>query len=157
MKIEHINIKIKSVLIMLLLSSSMAIAQSIDYHHRWDELPSSQIAVMAGNKSIELSASYTHSLIYGCAISVIDSKVVANRVWINTTDKITPTVFALLGGEFEELSMIGKLGACRFNNTQWVTFGFVIDYKINEMIGLRSSYDNVVGALVGATIHFKKQ
>lgn len=144
-------------------------AQGWDGRARWDETPSRQVSAMVGLSSIELSAQYTHTMIYGAAVSLTDSKDIERRANVNSYEKhelktkYTPAVFGLIGGEFEELSIIGKLGAAYIDQIRngkdekqklYFAVGIIFDYKLNDAIGIRGSYDNVAGPMIGTTIHF---
>lgn len=157
--------------ILLLLIPYLTIAQAWDGRARWDETPSQQLAIMLGNKSVEISTTYTHPLIFGMSVSIVDSKIVEKRANNNDFNKhnlnsdLTPSVFGLIGGEFEELSLIGKLGASyidqSINGIQekqklYFAVGIIADYKINDIIGIRVSFDNVNSAMIGITIHLKQ-
>lgn len=132
---------------------------------------SRQLSAMAGYKAFELSASYTaeNELIYGAAASATSSDVTEKRA--NNMDQgkihkfngdITPAVFGLIGGKFDDLSIIGKIGASYVSQTingaptkdAFLALGIAAEYKISDTTGLRGSYDSVAGALIGVTFHF---
>lgn len=156
--------------ILILFIPAAVSAQGWDGRARWDETPSSQIALMTGEQATELSLTYTHTMVLGGAVSIVSSKFVEKRANKNDgstvhkfNTKITPAVYGLIGGEFEDFSIIGKLGASYIDqdingkpDSQKIYFavGMVFDYKISDVTGLRASYDNVAGAMVGVTIHF---
>lgn len=155
----------KTIKIFLLLLPFIGMSQT-----RWDEVPSNQVSVMIGENAVELSATYTHTLIGGFAIQVVDSKVSERRANKNDhgtnhdfTTKYTPAVFGLIGGEFEEFSMIGKMGCAYVDQNinkkpddkkLFFAVGIIFDYKVFENVGVRASYDNVAGAMIGTTLHF---
>jgi hypothetical protein len=131
---------------------------------------SKQIAVMGGYKAGEISISYTapNELIYGLAVTTVDSKIAEKRANNNDinihkfNNKYVPGVFGLIGGKFDDLSIIGKLGTAYINQNinnitekqkYYFTAGIAIDYKISETIGLRGSYDSVSSLLLGVTFH----
>src|SRR5690349_9672974 len=84
---------------------------------------SKQIAVMGGYKAGEVSVSYTapNELIYGIALTTVDSKIAEKRANNNDinihkfNNKYVPGVFGLIGGKFDDLSIIGKLGTAYIN------------------------------------------
>lgn len=142
-----------------------------DSQSRWDETPSIQVSVMGGIKAGEISVTYTHSVVLGLAASIVSSSQVEKRIKNNgfgqkseiQTSKV-PTVFGLIGGEFENLSMIGKIGGVyvdqKVSGVQdpkklYLAVGMEFSYKINDVIALRASYDNINSILVGGTINFK--
>lgn len=132
----------------------------------------SQVSVMAGYKAIEVSGAYTaeNELIFGLAISAVDSKMTQKRA--NTNDKgsnhefksdYTPAAFALIGAKFDELSIIGKIGGAYIKQeidgkpepqNIYLTVGVIIDYKISELTGIRVSYDAVSGPMAGISLNF---
>lgn len=125
---------------------------------------------MVGNKSAEISITHTDELVLGLAFSETDSKVMEYRANATKMNKYefhsnyTPAVFLLLGGDFDYLSMIGKLGAAYVNQSingvvddekLYLAAGFAIDVDLNEYLGARASFDNVSGALIGVTFNFR--
>lgn len=131
---------------------------------------SNQIALMVGNKSAEISITHTDELIYGLSFSETDSKLIEKRANKYSFDdhmllnNYTPAIFGLIGGDFEYLSMIGKIGTCYINQSinsvvdnkkLYLAIGIAIDFKISEFIGIRGSFDNVSGAMIGTTFNFK--
>lgn len=131
---------------------------------------SNQIAIMGGNKALELSFSYTapNEVIYGIAIAGTDSSIAEKRA--NKfdqkehvfQDKYIPTIFGLIGGEFDNLSVIGKIGSAYVNQTingteekrkMCLAVGIAFDFKISETFALRTSYDNVSSLMLGITYH----
>lgn len=170
-KLDYIKLTVFFTIVITLVSAIMSkvTAQGWDGRARWDETPSRQVSAMAGLSSIELSAQYTHTMIYGAAIGITDSRSIEQRANRNSYEKhelktrYTPAVFGLIGGEFEDLSIIGKLGAAYIDQTRngidekqklYLAVGIIFDYKLTDAIGLRGSYDNVAGAMIGPTIHF---
>lgn len=132
---------------------------------------SKQVNAMVGYKALELSAAYVapNELIFGLAVSATDTEMTekrANRNDRGTTHDFngdyTPAAFGLIGGQFEELSIIGKLGASyvdqAINGEQtkdlYFAVGIAFDYKVKEDLSFRVSYDNVAGPMAGLTLHF---
>lgn len=129
-----------------------------------------KISAMAGYKSFELGFTYLaeeSELIYGVSASVVDSKVSEKRA--NNNDKgkhhefkgdVTPAMFFNIGGKFEKLSLIGKLGGSyveqKINKEPtkdlFLDFGLIAEYEISETISLRGSYDSVNSFLIGASL-----
>lgn len=131
---------------------------------------SNQLSLSIGYKSLEISTTYTapNELIYGIALAVTDSKLAENRANkkdINIhkfNDKYITGIFGLIGGKFDNLSIIGKLGTAyinqNINNIQesqkyYFTAGLSIEHKISETLALKSSYDSLNSLLLGITIH----
>lgn len=143
--------------LILLLFSSLLSAQS-------------NIGLMAGYKAAEVSYSYVteNEMIYGLSFSAVDSKVAEKRA--NNNDKKNHDIksdyviggFGLIGGKFDNLSIIGKLGVGyleqNINNIvepqkYYFAVGVTIDHKINDQLGLRGSYDSISSLLVGVTFY----
>lgn len=131
---------------------------------------SNQVAIMAGYKAGEISATYTakSEVIYGFSFAVVDSEIAekrANNRDLNKhvfNDKYLPGAFGLLGAKFDNFSIIGKLGSAyvnqSINNIEeqqkfYFTAGIAFDFKMSESFGLRASYDSVSSLLVGVTYH----
>ena len=132
----------------------------------------SQLSVMAGYKAIEISGAYTaeNELLFGLAISAVDSEITQKRA--NTNDRgsnhefksdFTPAAFGLIGGKFDDLSIIGKIGGAYIKqeingNSEpqniYLAAGVIIDYKVSELMGLRVSYDAVSGPMAGISLNF---
>lgn len=132
----------------------------------------SQLSVMTGYKAIEISGAYTaeNELIFGLAISAVDSKMTQKRA--NTNDKVsnhefksdyTPAAFGLIGAKFDELSIIGKIGGAYVDQmingkpepkNIYLAVGVIIDYKVSELTGVRLSYDAVSGPMAGISLNF---
>jgi hypothetical protein len=128
----------------------------------------SQVGLMVGQQAVEVSASYTTEieLIFGGAVAVVNTGIAEKRA--NNNDRKThdfkgdfvPAVFGLIGGKFDDFSMIGKLGTAYLeqdingipdSQNFYFTAGIILDYKILDSISIRASYDSVSGALIGAS------
>lgn len=130
------------------------------------------VKLSLGYKSVELGVSKTltdSELIFGGAISLTDSEQIAKRAnqfgqEHKIYDKAIPTVFALMGAEFDRLNIIGKVGACYinrqdvteyngvtepYNKKYFLAVGINIMYMVSDKIGISGSYDNVNSAMVG--------
>lgn len=133
---------------------------------------SKQVTAMAGYKAFEVSAAYVaeSELIFGLAVMGASAHGIEQRANKNDVNKkvhalngeVVPAVFGLIGGEFDELSIIGKLGGTYIDQsingtpTKDIFFavGIAFDYKLTDDLAFRVSYDNVAGPMAGATIHF---
>lgn len=128
----------------------------------------SQVGLMVGQQAVEVSASYTSrkEVIFGGAVAIASSGITEKRANKNDIKKhkfkgdFIPAVFGLIGGQFDELSIIGKLGTAYLeqeindipdSQKFYLTAGIIFDYKISESISIRASYDSVSGALIGAS------
>lgn len=129
-----------------------------------------EIDVMAGYKSAELNIiQRTETLNFGLGFSIVDSKLVEKRA--NNNDlyythqfiqDYTPAVFALVGGQFENLSITGKMGSSyvdqkidnkRDSKHLFLAVGIEIGYDINERFGFKGSFDNVNSLMAGLIIN----
>lgn len=131
----------------------------------------SQIDVMAGYKAVEVNYFLrTESLNYGLGISAVDSKLVEKRANNNDifydhdfTQSVTPSVFALVGGQFEEVSIVGKMGASYVKQNingiydtdkhLFLAVGIEIGYDITPELGFKGSFDNVNSFMAGLIIN----
>lgn len=132
---------------------------------------SQSVHTMAGYKSAEIGYTYTDEeteLIFGFSVSAVDSKLAEYRANRNDRGKIhefkdqfTPAMFFLVGGKFDKLSIIGKLGGSNvkqdingIKDEKYVYFaaGIIFDYQVSEKISVRGSYDSVNSAMVGVGI-----
>lgn len=129
-----------------------------------------EVHLTAGYKAAEIGYSYVaeNELIFGLSVSAVDSKLTEKRA--NNNDhgkthsfhnKYTPAAFGLIGGEFEEFSIIGKMGAAYLNQSidgiaepQKIYFavGIMFDYKISNVLSIKAGYDNVNSVMVGVGI-----
>lgn len=84
------------------------------------------ISTLVGYKSFEVNYKIKGNLNYGIAISITDSKQIANRAnkmdpnplnFHRAIDKISPSLFLLIGGTFNNVTITGKIGATYFNQT----------------------------------------
>ena len=129
----------------------------------------SQVDVMAGYKAVEVNYFLrTESLNYGLGVSLVDSGLVEKRANNNDifydhkfTQSYTPAVFALVGGQFEEISIVGKLGSAyveqQINGVPdskhlFLAVGIEIGYDLSERFGVKGSFDNVNSLMAGLII-----
>jgi len=133
---------------------------------------SRQVNAMVGYKAFEVSGAYAapNELIYGLAVMAASADGIEARANKNDVNRrvhrlngeVVPAVFGLIGGEFDELSIIGKIGGAYIDQsingkpTKDIAFavGIAFDYKLTKDFAIRMSYDNVAGPMAGATIHF---
>lgn len=129
-----------------------------------------RFSAMAGYKAIEFGYSYTDEeteLIYGVSVAGVASDVAEKRA--NTNDKgkrhefkgdIVPAIFGTIGAKFERLNIIGKIGGSYVEQTinkeptkdLFLAFGIVVDYSVNDSLGVRVGYDSVSSVLVGLSL-----
>ena len=118
------------------------------------------VSTMVGYKSTELGYTINKSLNYGIAASVTSSKEIASRAnrmdhpnKHTTNDKITPSLFFLIGANFDNITITGKLGATYFNQN---INGKQEPQNIYRAVGVQMSYklivfsfDSANGAMIG--------
>lgn len=118
-----------------------------------------------GNKAAELDYTITtkSEMIWGIGGSLTDSKLVAKRAnqfaqkhYIYTD--YVPAIFALGGANFDRLNIVGKIGACyidqevdgvKDDKKYYFSIGMIINYSLNERLGISISFDNVNAGMVG--------
>lgn len=163
----------KKFLILSVLLAQSAFAQ---------EANSTNANLSIGYKTAEIGITHTieSEIILGGSFALTDSKHIEDRT--NKIDrgnyahkmnsKYTPTVFALMGANFDRINFIGKVGACyidqdikkiNYNHKEYVfakdnkvlylAVGMQIMYQVSETVGISGSFDNVSGAMLG--INFK--
>lgn len=130
-------------------------------------------SIMLGYKSIEVSASHTIpcELSFGLALSVTDAQIVEKRANHNETNNYThkfksdivPAAFLLVGGQFDNFTIVGKMGGAYLeqdiNNRPeskkyYYAVGVIFDYRFENNTSIRASYDNVSGPMVGVGFNF---
>jgi hypothetical protein len=127
-------------------------------------------SVSIGQQAAEVSISTTNDrgLIFGGAFSAVNSNLAESRATKNDQGKAhdfktkyTPAAFGLLGGDFENLCMIGKLGVAYVHQTIdgandpkkiYFVVGVAIDVRMSKTLYLRNGYDSVNGFLTGINI-----
>lgn len=124
-------------------------------------------SLMVGNKAFELSYIYENEegLGFGLAGSIVHSGLTEKRANKNDhfnehefTSKVTPAVFALISGNFEEVTIIGKIGTAyvdqKINGIPdskklYFAVGIAFEVPVTEEISIRAEYDNVNSVLIG--------
>lgn len=125
---------------------------------------------MFGYKSAEIGYTYLDEeteLIFGFSVSAVDSKLAESRANRNDKgnihefqDQFTPAMFFLIGGKFDEFSIIGKLGGSNvkqningIKDEKYVYFatGIMFSYDLSDKISLLGSYDSVTSAMCGVS------
>ena len=118
------------------------------------------ISTLVGYKSFELNFKTKGNLNYGVAVSITDAKQVAKRATKMddpnvhvANNKLTPSLFFLIGATFDNIIITGKLGASYFeqniNNKPepqniYKSAGVQIQYK-----NFVFSFDNANSAMIG--------
>lgn len=124
-------------------------------------------SLMVGNKAFELSYIYEteEGLGFGLAGSIVHSELTEKRANKNDhfnehefTSKVTPAVFGLISGNFEELTVTGKLGASYISqkingipDSKKIYFavGIAFEVPVYEGISLKGSFDNINSVMLG--------
>lgn len=110
---------------------------------------SQAISGFVGYKSGEIDFTLEKELVYGLGISIIDANIVATRA--NKYDRgkfhqsqrdVTPTVFLLLGGKIDEITVVGKLGMSHFEQS---IDGKRDSQKLYSVVGVQIGYHNFFG------------
>lgn len=128
-------------------------------------------SVSIGRQAAEVSITTTNErgLIFGGAFSAVNSNLAEYRANKNDRGtahdfktKYTPAAFGLIGGDFDGLTMIGKLGVAYVHQTIngaidpkkiYFVVGVAIDVRISNRVHLRNGYDSVNGFLTGVNIN----
>lgn len=127
-------------------------------------------SLTAGNKAFEISFIHENEegLGFGIATSLVHSGLVESRANKNDsaknihdfTNKVTPALFGLISGNFEELTIVGKLGTAyinqRINGIQdskkyYLAVGIAFEVPVTEEVNIKASYDNVNSLLLGVS------
>lgn len=141
------------------------------------------INLSGGYKTVELGLTHTleSEILLGGSIAMTDTKVIVSRANIadvgsylhKENTKYTPTVFGLIGGKFNRIHVLGKLGLtyldqsiCKINDSRqtdgtfikdsrhlYVAMGFQASYYITDRFGINGGFDNVNSGTLG--INFK--
>jgi hypothetical protein len=121
------------------------------------------VSTLVGYKSFEVNFKMKGDLNYGVAVSITDAKEVAKRATRMdhpnkhiAKDKLTPSLFFLIGATFEDITITGKLGATYFEQNIngkkeaqniYRSVGVQVQYK--KFI---FSYDSANSAMIGYEI-----
>jgi len=132
-----------------------------------------------GYKTAEIGITHTleSEIILGGSISLTDSKLIEKRN--NSIDRgnhlykenssLTPSAFILMGGNFDRVNLIGKVGAtymnqnvCSIDNSMqtdgvytkdskllYLAIGMEFMYQVSDNWGISGSFDNVNSAMLG--------
>lgn len=118
------------------------------------------VSTLVGYKSFELNFKTKGDLNYGVAVSIIDAKEVAKRATrmdypnIHTNNnKITPSLFFLIGATFDNVTITGKLGVSYFEqNINKVKEAQNIYRSVGAQMQYKNfvfSYDSANSAMIG--------
>lgn len=137
------------------------------------------ISLSLGNKTAEIGISQTleSEIILGGSFALTDSKLLESKVNLldrgsylhRMSSNYTPTVFALMGANFDNLNIITKIGAsyinqdvCKINSSKetsgifvrddkklYLAMGAMVTYQISEVFGVNCSFDNVSSIMLG--------
>lgn len=106
------------------------------------------ISTFAGYKSAEVNFKIERDLIYGIGISVADANQVAKRATNNdhpnihtANTKLMPSVFFLIGAQFDKVCIVGKLGAAYFEQK---INGKNEPQNIYRSVGVQIAYKNIM-------------
>jgi hypothetical protein len=127
---------------------------------------SQAITGFVGYKAGEIDFTLEKELIYGLGVSLIDANIVGTRANKYDRDKfhqaqrdVTPTVFLLLGGKIDQITVVGKLGMSHFEES---IDGNRAGQKLYSTVGLQIGYHNFFGnfdtcnsLMLGYKIEFK--
>ena len=144
------------------------------------QMPSSTNANLSvGYKTAEFGITHTleSEIILGGSFSLTDSKNIEDKTNLvdkgsylhRMNSKYTPSAFVLMGGNFERINFIGKVGAsyvdqrlCKINDSRqtdgtfindnkkvYLAVGMEIMYQVTEFVGISGSFDNVNSLMIG--------
>jgi len=128
-----------------------------------------QVDALVGYKAVEVNFSVrTETLNYGIGVSAVDAQLAEKRANDNDmfynhrfTQSYVPAVFGLLGGQFDEFQMVGKIGTAyvkqNINDKKddkhfFFAVGVEFGYDINDTIGIKASFDNVNSFMGGLIV-----
>lgn len=124
-------------------------------------------SLSVGDKTIEFGyiRENEEGLGFGAAVSIVHSGLVEKRANKNDhfnehelVSKVTPALFGLISGNFEEVTVIGKIGGAyinqningiRDNKKLFFAVGIAFEVPVTEEISVRAGYDNVNSVLIG--------
>lgn len=133
------------------------------------------INLSVGNKTVELGLTRTieSEIILGGSFALTNSKVIEDRANLidagsylhKVNTNYTPSVFALMGGKFDNLSIVTKVGSSYINQdikkinskedyhkdskVLYLAVGVDVMYQISDVIGIGASFDNVNSLMLG--------
>ena len=124
-------------LILLLLITTATQAQSI--------------SALVGYKAAEVNFKIEKELIYGIGLSITDANLVAKRANKNdgarnihkANTNIMPSLFFLIGANFDEITIVGKLGGAYFNQS---INGKDESQKFYRSVGVQLGYNNILAS-----------
>lgn len=128
-----------------------------------------QIDALVGYKAVEVNFSMrTNTLNYGIGLSAVDADLAEKRANKNDhfynhrfTQSYVPAVFGLIGGQFDEVQVVGKMGTAyikqNINDKKddkyfYLAVGIEFGYDLNDNIGIKASFDNVNSFMGGLLI-----
>ena len=128
---------------------------------------SQSLTGFVGYKAGEIDITLHKELIYGVGVSIIDSDIISKRASKYDGNKIyqaqtaiSPTVFLLLGGTIDQITVIGKLGLSYVDQT---INGNTSAQKFYSAIGMQLGYNNFLcnfdscnSVMIGYRIKLKK-
>lgn len=131
---------------------------------------SNNAILLVGYKSVEIGYSVNdeESLNLGFSLSAVDSKLVQDRANRNDVNRhkhdfkgsLVPSVFWLVGGTFDKITLTGKVGTSYINQLIdgledkkkiYLAVGIILSHKISDRVSISGSYDNVNSAAIGLT------
>jgi hypothetical protein len=111
---------------------------------------SQAITGFVGYKAGEIDITFQRELIYGVGVSIIDSDIITKRANKYNGGKlhqaqrdITPTVFLLLGGKIDQITVVGKLGMSHFEQS---IDGKRDGQKLYSVVGIQIGYRKFFGS-----------
>jgi hypothetical protein len=111
---------------------------------------SQAITGFVGYKAGEIDLTFQRELIYGVGVSVIDANIVATRANKHDRGKfheaqrdVTPTVFFLLGGKIDQITIVWKLGMSHFEQS---IDGKRDGQKLYSVVGIQIGYRKFFGS-----------
>lgn len=120
-----------------------------------------------GFKAVEFDVTFEKNLIYGAGISITESKLVSKRANKNdgahnvhtSNTKIVPSLFLLIGGEVEDITIIGKLGCAYYEQSiNKITESQKFYRSVGVSVGFKQifiSYDSSNSILLGYNFKLK--
>lgn len=165
----------KNLIVLLLLLLSQSVFSQV--------AESTNLNLSIGYKAAEIGFTNTleSEIIVGSCFSLTNSKVIQDRAnKVDTGNYLhkmnndyTPTVFVLMGANFDRFNMVGKIGACYINQNickindsrqkervfiedtkhLYLSIGVELMYQITDNFGVSGGFDNVNSLMMG--INFK--